>query len=189
MLILASASPRRREILDGAGIPHVVRPTNIPEIRSPGEPGPAFVKRMAVEKAQAVQLPATDIVLAADTAVLLDDEVLGKPVDDEDAIDMLSLLSGRVHQVVTGICLRHAEGQIAEVHTTAVEFLKLTADEIADYTQSGEGRDKAGAYAIQGRGGCYVRRIEGCYYNVVGLPLSAVYRHLASFAICCNVAI
>lgn len=179
MLILASASPRRQEILRAAGIPHLVRPSNIDEVRAPDESGIAFTERMAIEKAHAVPFePASDIVLAADTMVLLDDHILGKPADDADVGRMLNMLSGRVHLVVTAVCLRHAGGLVAEVCSTLVEFLPLTESEITDYTQSGEGRDKAGAYAIQGRAGRFVRRIDGCYHNVVGLPLSAVYRHL-----------
>lgn len=180
MLLLASASPRRREILTAAGIPHRVCPANISEDRLPNESARAFTERMAIEKAHAIPYhpEVVDVVLAADTMVLLDDHILGKPDDDADASRMLGLLSGRMHRVITSFCLRHVGGLISESCTTLVHFAALTPEEIADYTQSGEGRDKAGAYAIQGRAGRFVERIEGCYYNVVGLPLSAVYRHL-----------
>lgn len=179
MLILASASPRRREILTAAAIPHLMRPANITEQRLPDEGGLAFTERMAIEKAHAIAFESDDdIVLGADTMVLLDDHVLGKPEIDADVGRMLAMLSGRIHRVVTAICLRHVGGVITEVCSTSVEFQPLTENEIADYTQSGEGRDKAGGYAIQGRAGRFVSRIDGCYNNVVGLPLSAVYRHL-----------
>ena len=179
VLILASASPRRHEILLAAEIPHVIQAANILEVRSPGEVPLAFVERMAREKAHAVPLrnPA-DIILAADTVVIIEDELFGKPVDDQDVARMLRLLSGRTHQVTTAICLRTENRIITDACTTAVEFLKLTEEEIQDYTQSGEGKDKAGAYGIQGRGGRFVRRIAGCYHNVVGLPLSLVYTYL-----------
>lgn len=182
MLILASASPRRHEILNAAGIPHVVNPAGTDEARLPGENLSAYVQRLACEKAHAVplQLP-RDIVLGADTMVLIDDhQAFGKPADDADAARMLRALSGRVHRVITGVCLRSMDRVITDIAATSVEFLKLTDGEITDYTQSGEGRDKAGAYAIQGRAGKFVRRIEGCYHNVVGLPLSLVYCHLRS---------
>ena len=179
MLILASASPRRREILQAAAIPHVVHPANILEERLPNEPALSFVERMALEKAGAIPLErSSDIILAADTVVTIDDLLFGKPVDDNDVSHMLRILSGRTHLVTTAICLRNRGGPISSVCRTSVEFLQLTEEEIQDYTHSGEGRDKAGAYGIQGRGGRFVHRIVGCYHNVVGLPLSLVYTHL-----------
>ena len=181
MLILASTSPRRHEILEAAGIPHVVQPAGIEETRLPGESLVACVQRLAAEKAQAISLPSPDdIVLGADTMVSIDNHAFGKPLDDEDLARMLGTLSGRVHTVTTAVCLRTASRTIQDLSTTQVEFVKLTDSEMKDYTQSGEGRDKAGAYAIQGRAGRFVRRIEGCYHNVVGLPLSLVYGHLRS---------
>ena len=177
MLILASASPRRHELLLAAGIPHLVRPTNIPERRLPGEPPLTFVRRMAEEKARAAVRSPADIVLAADTIVCLEDQVLGKPDSDEDAARMLRLLSGRDHWVYTGIHLLSEQGQVSDVSRTKVFFVDLTEDEIQEYTRSGESRDKAGAYAIQGRASKFVSSIEGCYHNVVGLPVSLVYHH------------
>jgi septum formation protein len=178
VLILASASPRRHELLVAAGISHIVKPANISEDRHPGEPPIDFVVRMAEEKARAILRGADDIVLGADTVVSLGDEVLGKPSSDADAQRMLRLLSGRDHWVHTGIFLLSDTRSISDVSTTRVSFVYLTEGEIQEYTRSGEPRDKAGAYAIQGRASKFVRLIEGCYHNVVGLPVSLVYRHL-----------
>jgi septum formation protein len=178
VLILASASPRRHEILLAAGIAHVVRPTHIPEDRYDGEPTTEFVRRIAEAKARAAPRAGDDIVLGADTLVCFDDEALGKPVSDADAARMLRLLSGREHWVHTGVCLLAGNRQITDLASTKVCFARLTEEEIQEYTRSGEPRDKAGGYAIQGRASKFVRSIEGCYYNVVGLPVSLVYRHL-----------
>ena len=178
MLILASASPRRHELLEAAGIPHTVRPSHIPEIRHPNESPIEFVRRIAEEKARAVECAPDDIVLGADTVVCLDDEVFGKPLDDPDAARMLRLLSGRDHWVHTGICLRTPTKTIKDVASTRVTFVPLTDGDIQEYTLSGESRDKAGAYAIQGLASKFVWGIEGCYQNVVGLPVSLVCRHL-----------
>ncbi|MDQ2944920.1 MAG: Maf family protein [Acidobacteriota bacterium] len=180
MLILASASPRRHQILTEAGIPHLVRPASIPEDRHPGEPALSFVQRIAREKASALECGPDDIILGADTVVLLDDEVFGKPLDERDAARMLRLLSGRGHIVCTGICLRSRKRIISDVAETNVSFVPLTEDEIQEYTRSGEPKDKAGAYAIQGLASKFVSKIEGCYQNVVGLPISLVYSHLSS---------
>jgi septum formation protein len=178
MLILASASPRRHELLLAAGIDHVVQPSLISEDRQPGESPTTFVQRAAQEKARATQHGPEDIVLGADTIVCVDDIVLGKPVGDEDAVRMLRLLSGRVHWVHTGVCILSRAGCILDLASTQVSFISLTEKEIQDYVQSGEPRDKAGAYAIQGRASKFVSCIVGCYHNVVGLPVSLVYRHL-----------
>jgi len=180
MLILASASPRRHELLQAAGIEHVVRPTHVPEHRQPGEPPAAFVQRLAEEKARAASGAPQETVLGADTVVCLDGEVFGKPVDDQEAARMLRLLAGREHSVHTGICLLSGKRRILDLASTRVSFLPLTEEDIQEYTRSGEPRDKAGAYAIQGRASKFVRAIEGCYHNVVGLPVSLVYRHLKS---------
>jgi septum formation protein len=180
MLILASASPRRHELLQAAGLEHVVRPTYIPEVRHAGEVATAFVQRIAEEKARAGLREQHDIVLAADTVVSVDNEVLGKPLDDPNAAQMLRLLSGREHWVHTGICILSNRRTLVDLASTKVFFLPLTEDEIQEYTRSGEPRDKAGAYAIQGRASKFVYAIEGCYQNVVGLPISLVYRHLKS---------
>jgi septum formation protein len=178
VLILASASPRRHELLLAAGIPHLVRPSSVPEERLPGEPPSEFVKRLAQEKARAVPCEAEHIVLGADTVVCLGNEVFGKPVDDEDARRMLQRLSGREHSVYTGICILRDGRCIADVARTGVQFAELSSKEIEEYVRTGEPRDKAGAYAIQGLASKFVSSITGCYHNVVGLPVSLVYRYL-----------
>ena len=178
MLILASASPRRHELLLAAGIDHVVRPSSAPEHRSPGEGPLEFVRRIAEEKARAIASSPHDIVLAADTVVCVDGEIFGKPSSDDDAARMLRRLSGRDHQVYTGICILSGARRIVDLSSTRVSFLELTEKEIQEYTRSGEPRDKAGGYAIQGLASKFVRSIEGCYHNVVGLPVSLVYSYL-----------
>lgn len=184
MLILASASPRRHELLTSAGIHHTVRPAEILEHRRPDEPALLFVRRMAEEKAaaalQAAPADLDDIILAADTIVSIDNEILGKPADAADAARMLALLSGRTHAVHTGICLLAPHAAITDAATTEVTFLPLSQAEIQAYIGSGEPFGKAGAYAIQGRASRFVSGIRGCYSNVVGLPVSLVYRHLQS---------
>lgn len=185
MLVLASASPRRRELLRNADIPFVAQPTDIPEVPEPGEAPQAFAERMAREKALVVfrQRP-DDFVLAADTIVVVDVEILGKPRDTADAARMLRLLSGRTHQVTTGVCLvgrRPGPGnqktEIKDVRseTTIVTMEALSDDDIRSYISTNEPMDKAGAYAIQGRASRWIPRIEGDYFNVVGLPVALVY--------------
>jgi len=181
MLILASASPRRHELLEAAGISHCVQAAHIPEIRGENESPSAFVLRLAEEKARAIQAPADAFVLGADTVVSVDNHVFGKPADEDDAVRMLQALSGRQHSVYTGICLLNGNKCITDVAETRVSFLRLDAQEIQEYTRSGEPIDKAGAYAIQGLASKFIAGIEGCYHNVVGLPVSLVYRHLKSF--------
>lgn len=181
MLILASKSPRRREILTNAGIEFEVRSVDIPEIRSPGEDAADYVRRLARAKAEAIDPAPGDVVLGADTVVVLDHHVLEKPVDEADARRMLRILSGCVHYVITGICLRSPTHEVLDCCSTAVRFLELTDGDISEYVASGEPMDKAGAYAIQGLASKFIDRIEGCYFNVVGLPVALVYRHLASF--------
>jgi septum formation protein len=178
MLILASASPRRHELLQSAGIEHLVRAAVIPEERLPHESPVAYVQRLAEEKARAVEHETSDIVLGVDTVVCLDGQVFGKPSGTDDARRMLRLLSGRDHWVRTGICLLAPEKCLIDCAATKVSFERLTDNEIEEYTRSGEPRDKAGAYAIQGLAAKFVRSIEGCYFNVVGLPVSLVYRRL-----------
>ena len=176
-LVLASQSPRRSELLRTAGIPFTVRSRPVEEIRAPGESPEAYVRRLARAKAEAAW-EGQGIVLGADTVVVIDDRVLEKPADAGDARAMLRLLSGRTHMVITGICLRHAGGAIVDAESTLVRFVPLDAREIDDYVASGEPMDKAGGYAIQGLASKFVDRIEGCYFNVMGLPLARVYRHL-----------
>jgi septum formation protein len=188
MLVLASASPRRQELLRKASIPFEVQPTNIPEVPQPGEAPRAFAERMAREKALAVfRLLPNDFVLGADTIVIVDAEILGKPRDRADAVRMLRLLSGRKHQVTTGVCLlglrpRDEKGKIGfedvKSETTLVTMDPLGEDDIYGYVSTGEPMDKAGAYAIQGRASRWISRIEGDYCNVVGLPVSLVYKML-----------
>lgn len=178
MLILASSSPRRRDILLAAGIEFAVRPAELDETVVPGEDAPSYVRRLARAKAEAVPGAPGDIVLGADTVVVIEGEILGKPAGVEDARRMLSLLAGREHSVMTGICLRAPDASVEDVAVTLVRFLPLSDAEIDAYVESGEPLDKAGAYAIQGLASKFVDRIEGCYFNVVGLPIALVYRHL-----------
>jgi septum formation protein len=190
MLVLASASPRRQELLRNAGIPFVAQPTDIPEVPHQGEAPRVFAERMAREKALAVfgERP-DDLVLGADTIVVVGPEILGKPRDDADAVRMLRMLSGLTHQVITGVCLAGPQpgtGNRTPGHgfedvrseTTFVTMEALSSDDIRSYISTGEPMDKAGAYAIQGRASRWVSRIEGDYFNVVGLPVSLVYRML-----------
>ena len=177
-LVLASQSPRRRELLATAGIPYTVRVSDVEEIRAPSELPDAYVRRLARDKAEAAWQGRAEIVLGADTVVVLGQEVLEKPRDGADARGMLRRLAGREHVVITGICLRHPGGVIIDSSATRVCFTPLTDAEIDEYVASGEPMDKAGAYAIQGLASKFVDRIEGCYFNVIGLPLSQVYRYL-----------
>ena len=140
-----------------------------------------LVRRLAQEKASAVELADPDLVLAADTVVAVDDQIFGKPRDSAEAVQMLRSLSGRDHWVYTGICLRSREKRVTDVAATRVSFLQLEDSEIKEYTRSGEPFDKAGGYGIQGLASKFIAGIEGCYHNVVGLPVSLVYRHLKAF--------
>jgi len=180
MLILASASPRRHELLAAAALEHIVRPAAVDETRQPGEPPREYVLRVAREKSQAVSAGGQDVVLGADTVVCVEGEVLGKPASAVEAAAMLRALSGRKHSVLTGISLRRGARIITDVSETMVWFNPISEQDIAAYVATGEPMDKAGAYAIQGYASRFVRRIEGCYHNVVGLPVSLVYRHLKS---------
>jgi septum formation protein len=180
MLILASASPRRHELLKAAGIAHDVRPVAVPEIQNPGEDPVALVRRLATAKAHAALYACSEVVLGADTEVCIDTDVFGKPADEADARRMLQMLSGRDHWVHTGVCLLTRSRKIVDVASTRVSFISLTEGEITEYTRSGEPFGKAGGYAIQGLASKFVRSIEGCYHNVVGLPVSLVYQHLKS---------
>ena len=178
MLILASKSPRRQQILRDAGVPFGVRSADVEEEREPDESAIDYVRRLAEEKAHAVPMYASEIVLAADTVVVVDGEVLEKPKSEADAARMLGLLSGRDHEVITGICLHTVMRTIIDTATTRVHFVPLTRKEIEAYVATGEPMDKAGGYAIQGLASKFIDRIEGCYFNVVGLPVALVYRHL-----------
>lgn len=179
MIVLASGSPRRGEILTNAGIAFVREiPSQIDETPLPGEPPRQYVERLAREKAEAIPSQAGRIVLGADTTVVIEDEILGKPAGEADAARMLGLLSGREHQVITGLCLRSERGQVVEAATTRVWFATLSRPEIDAYVATGEPLDKAGAYGIQGLASKFVTRIDGCYFNVMGLPIAMVYAHL-----------
>jgi septum formation protein len=177
-LVLASQSPRRSELLAIAGFKFTVRVRPVEEIRAPGESPEHYARRLAQAKAEAAWEGRDEIVLGADTIVVIGLEVLEKPADAAEARAMLAKLSGRKHSVITGVCLRHAGGAIVSAESTWVRFVPLTAQQIAAYVASGEPMDKAGAYAIQGLASKFVDRIEGCYFNVIGLPLSWVYQNL-----------
>ena len=181
MIVLASASPRRAELLRNAGIPFIVRAASIVEVRRPGEGAPAYVKRLAEEKARAVEAAPDEIVLAADTTVQIGGRILEKPSNAADALDMLTALAGKSHEVLTGICLRRGRDFVVDCESTVVHFLPVPIDELAAYANSGEPMDKAGAYAIQGQASRFIDRIEGCYFNVVGLPVSLVWRRLRDY--------
>ncbi len=183
MLILASASPRRREILTQAGYTFSVQPTNISEEQHPGENPITFALRLAREKATATDSAADDYVLGADTVVIAPDQTtLGKPTDAEDAARMLRLLSGATHQVVTGVCLHSSTRTECAAELTWVTMHTISEPEIAAYVSSGEPFDKAGAYAIQGRAARWIPRIHGCYFNVVGLPIALVSSMLSGMS-------
>jgi septum formation protein len=179
MLVLASASPRRQELLRNAGFQFSVQPANIPEELRDGEEPKAFAERLAREKALAVfQERPNDIVLGADTIVIVEGEILGKPRDNVDAERMLKLLSGRTHQVTTGVCVVSTAFSDARSETTSVTMAPLSDEDIRAYVETREPFDKAGAYGIQGIASRWISRIEGDYFNVVGLPVSLVYRML-----------
>jgi septum formation protein len=180
MVILASGSPRRRELLTMAGIDFRVEAADIDESAQPGEAPAKYVQRLAVEKAQAVWArykggddsadPIT--VIGADTTVVCDGELLGKPVDQADARRTLTMLAGRTHQVLTGVAAITRKATVSEVEITQVFFDLIAEQELVRYLASGEPMDKAGAYGIQGYAARWIPRIEGCYFNVVGLPLA-----------------
>jgi len=170
-LYLASSSPRRQEILAAIGLTFSVGGVDVDERRRDGEAADMMVLRLAEAKARAVEIDASRIVLGADTAVVLGEEIFGKPVDRDEALDMLGSLSGRTHRVLTGVALYSVEGVQTALSTTDVRFREISPDEALAYWQSGEPCDKAGAYAIQGRGGAFVEAISGSYSGVVGLPV------------------
>ena len=196
-LILASASPRRAELLRAAGYAFEIVVADVDESIHPGEAPSAYVRRLAAEKSAAAQsgvargLPPRDgspegaalhqpVILGADTAVVVDGDILGKPRDNEEAAAMLRRLSGTRHMVMTGVSLRQGARELGRVESTTVCFRALSADEVAWYVASGEGRDKAGAYAIQGLASRFATRIDGSYSNVVGLPVAAVAELMTS---------
>jgi septum formation protein len=181
-LVLASRSPRRAELLRAAGIEFTVRVADVDETPLPGETPPQYVLRVAEEKARAIAVAADEVILAADTTVVLGGEIMGKPKDAADAARMLRALAGQRHEVITGICLRRDTEIVRDITTTAVWFAPLNDAEVADYVASGEPMDKAGAYAIQGLASRFIDRIDGSYSNVVGLPVALTYRRLRAFS-------
>jgi len=190
-LVLASASPRRQELLRSAGIPFTVKAANVPEQRLPAERPTEYAERLARDKARAVWKNAKSrsnlFVLGADTIVVVDNHVLEKPASESEAVRMLRQLSGKVHCVITSVCLigPRGQGKFEDVRSeiTRVCFQTVSEAEIRDYVATGEPMDKAGAYAIQGFAGRWIPRIEGCYFNVVGLPTSLVYRMLQEHSV------
>lgn len=178
-LILASRSPRRADLLRAAGFRFEIEAAAVDERQRPGEPPRDYVLRVAADKAAAVSRRKPGrVVLGADTIVVIDAQVLGKPADDHEARAMLQMLSGRTHDVLTGVALRSGDHAVAEAVSTRVRFLPLSDEEIAWYVASGEPAGKAGAYAIQGLASRFVEWIDGSYSNVVGLPVATVYRLL-----------
>ncbi len=182
MLILASASPRRAELLRSAGIEFAVRVADIDESLLPGEMPADYVLRLSREKAAAITQPG-ETVLGADTTVVIEEEIAGKPVDAEDAARMLRALSGRWHEVLTAVTLISDDLISSELTVTRVKFSQLTQKEIDWYVATGEPMDKAGGYGIQGYASRFVESIEGSYSNVVGLPVETVYRMLRKFKV------
>ncbi len=189
MLILASQSPRRSQLLRNAGIPFTAQPADIDETQLPGETAGEYVSRLAREKALTVlaSAPVAALVLGADTTVVVEGDTLGKPADAADARRMLQLLGGREHLVMTGVCLawknQHGETEtLVECEVTGVEFSAMSEEEIAAYIASGEPMDKAGAYGIQGRASRWIPRVNGCYFNIVGLPVARLHTMLAEAA-------
>ena len=181
--MLASASPRRQGLLKDAGIEFAIRPADILEIPLPAEVPRAFAERMAREKAHAARRSDDEIILSADTVVAIADEILGKPEDARDAIRMLRRLSNQQHFVITAVCLLGKGYEDVRSETTAVEFSAISHLEVEEYVATGEPMDKAGAYAIQGGAAKWVARVEGDYYNVVGLPLELVKKMLREHAV------
>ena len=179
-LLLASTSPRRREILGALRLDFGVCHVDVDETPLDRESPEEMVLRLATAKVEAADTEPSTLVLGADTAVVVDDHILGKPLDEADCLSMLSLLSGRAHQVVTGVALHTPAGTTTALSTTDVHFREIGRDEALAYWQSGEPCDKAGAYAIQGLGGAFVTRIDGSYSGVVGLPVYETLQLLAA---------
>ncbi len=175
MIVLASSSPRRRQLLEMLGIEYVIDPSDINESRDPGELPESMAVRLARDKAVATRVRHPDTpVLAADTVVVVDDQVLGKPSSRQEAERMLSVLSGRDHRVITGVALAWGDTTSERYDVTRVWFRELDADLIRDYVATGEPLDKAGSYGVQGRGSLLVNKIEGDFFSVMGLPIRLV---------------
>lgn len=182
-IVLASASPRRRELLAQLGLDLTIVVPDVDETPLPGEDPVAYVRRVAIAKAHVVAAPADALVIAADTTVDLGGEILAKPVDADDARAMLRRLSARTHRVHTGVAVRRGDRTLSDVVTSLVTFTPLTPATIDWYVGTGEPLDKAGAYAVQGAGGVFVQRVRGSVSNVVGLPLHAVARLAAALGV------
>lgn len=182
-VVLASGSPRRRDLLGELGIDPAVRPADVDETPRPGESPEELVVRLAHAKATAVDVEPDDLVIAADTVVAVGDDILGKPDDGDHAASMLRALSGTTHRVITGVHLRRGTEHRSAVETTAITFRDLTSREIDDYVATGEPMDKAGAFAIQGLAADFVTGIDGSHSNVVGLPLDVVVTLAADLAV------
>jgi septum formation protein len=183
-LVLASRSPRRAELLKAAGFKFTVRAADIDETPRDGEAPRDYVLRVVEEKARAVQPDDDEVILAADTTVVLGSEIMGKPTDAADAARMLRALAGKRHEVITAICIRRGDRLRSDIASTTVWFAPMGNAEIADYVASGEPMDKAGAYGIQGLASKFIDRIDGSYTNVVGLPVALTYRILRAIEAC-----
>jgi septum formation protein len=184
-IYLASQSPRRRELLASLGLEFEVMAADVDEAHIANESANDYVLRLAKAKCAKVaeRVAAGSVVIGADTAVVVDNHILGKPVDAKDSARMLSFLSGRDHQVMTALAVRHADVEVGDVVTSTVHFRHLEASEMARYWSTGEPCDKAGGYAIQGLGASFVRHLEGSYSGVVGLPLYELSAHLHRFGV------
>jgi septum formation protein len=185
-IVLASNSPRRKELLQQIGVDFRIDPADVDERVLPGESPEGYAERVALDKARVAAARAgSGIVIAADTIVVLDDEILGKPADAVDAERMLMMLSGKVHRVITGLAVMDAATgrALTRASITRVWFRSLTPRDIISYVATGEPLDKAGAYGIQERGALLVDKIDGCYFNVVGLPLSLLGEVLSTFGV------
>lgn len=189
-LILASSSPRRKDLLEQVNIPYELRKQEADESKLPFYNPHDYVKALAELKGRSVPFSSADeVILTADTVVSIDDKVLGKPSSREEAFEMISMLSGQVHEVYTGVMIRSTEQERFIVEKTSVEFWPLTKEDIELYLDMEDYADKAGGYGIQTHGAMLVKKIEGDYYNVVGLPLSRVVRSLSAFSIYPNTPI
>lgn len=184
-LILASTSPRRTEILQQMGVRHIVQPANIDETPRPNESAVNYVQRMALEKAQNIISQRSEIipVLGADTSVVCDDSIFGKPSDKQQALDMLMALSGRSHQVLSSLALGNVESCSVSISITEVTFRQLSKQECLRYWNTGEPQDKAGGYAIQGYGAVFIESIKGSYSGVVGLPIEETFLLLQKYGV------
>ncbi|MBV8086576.1 MAG: septum formation protein Maf [Chloroflexi bacterium] len=181
MLVLASRSPRRQDILRSAGIPFVVRPADVDETPLRGEAAEDLVRRLARAKARAIEPADGEVVLGADTAVVAQGETLAKPENAEDARRMWRLLAGHDCTTITGICLRDQQREIVDLAASQLRFVRLSEHEIDTYIASQEWQDKAGAYAIQGLASKFVERISPDFFNIMGLPVALVYKHLRAW--------